>query len=124
MQRVAGLQRNFICRGEKYLKPVTRAQLSTELGVHESTISRAVANKAVQLPNGRIVPLAMFFDRSLNVRQVLKEIIEKEGRSLSDTEISELLLEQGYQVARRTVAKYRAMEGILPAHLRRTAPGV
>ncbi len=124
MQRVASLQRNFICRGEKYLKPVTRAQLSTELGVHESTISRAVANKAVQLPNGRIVPLAMFFDRSLNVRQVLKEIIEKEGRSLSDTEISELLSKQGYQVARRTVAKYRAMEGILPAHLRRPTPGI
>lgn len=124
MQRVASLQRNFICRGEKYLKPVTRAQLSIELGVHESTISRAVANKAVQLPNGRIVPLAMFFDRSLNVRQVLKEIIEKEGRSLSDTEISVLLSEQGFQVARRTVAKYRAMEGILPAHLRRPAPGV
>ncbi len=124
MHRVAALQRNFICKGEKYLKPVTRAQLSTELGVHESTISRAVANKAVQLPNGRIIPLAMFFDRSLNVRQVLKEIIEKEGHSLSDTEISELLSEQGYQVARRTVAKYRAMEGILPAHLRRPAPGV
>jgi RNA polymerase sigma-54 factor len=124
MQRVAGLQRNFICHGEKYLKPVTRASLSVELGVHESTISRAVANKAVQLPNGRIVPLAMFFDRSLNVRKVLKEIIEKEGRSLSDTEIADLLSEQGYQVARRTVAKYRAMEGILPAHLRRPAPGV
>jgi len=124
MQRVASLQRTFICRGEKYLKPVTRAQLSVELGVHESTISRAVANKAVQLPNGRIVPLAMFFDRSLNVRKVLKEIIEKEGRSLSDTEIAGLLSEQGYQVARRTVAKYRAMEGILPAHLRRPTPGV
>ncbi len=89
MQRVASLQRNFICHGEKYLKPVTSAYLSIELGVHESTISRAVANKAVQLPNGRIVPLAMFFDRSLNVRKVLKEIIEKEGRSLSDTEIAE-----------------------------------
>jgi RNA polymerase sigma-54 factor len=124
MQRVAGLQRNFICHGEKYLKPVTRASLSVELGVHESTISRAVANKAVQLPNGRIVPLAMFFDRSLNVRKVLKEIIEKEGRSLSDTEIANLLSQEGYQVARRTVAKYRAMEGILPAHLRRPTPGV
>jgi RNA polymerase sigma-54 factor len=124
MQRVASLQRNFICRGEKHLKPVTRASLSTELGVHESTISRAVANKAVQLPNGRIVPLAMFFDRSLNVRKVLKEIIEKEANSLSDTEISVILLKQGYKVARRTVAKYRAMEGILPAHLRRSTPGV
>lgn len=124
MQRVASLQRNFICRGEKHLKPVTRASLSTELGVHESTISRAVANKAVQLPNGRIVPLAMFFDRSLNVRKVLKEIIEKEANSLSDTEISVILSKQGYKVARRTVAKYRAMEGILPAHLRRSTPGV
>ena len=123
MMRVASLQRSFICRGEKHLRPVTRAYLSIELGVHESTISRAVANKAVQLPNGRIVPLAMFFDRSLNVRKVLKEIIEKEARSLSDTEIADLLSKQGYKVARRTVAKYRAMEGILPAHLRRPTPG-
>ncbi len=118
IQRVASIQRNFILHGEKSLIPLTRAQLAEELEVHESTISRAVSNKAVQLPNGRIVPLSLFFDRSLNVRTYLKNIIETETRPLSDMELVSLLEEQGFSVARRTVAKYRAMEGILPAHLR------
>lgn len=119
LTRVVGLQRDYIIRGEKYLKPVTRAQLSRELEVHESTISRAVANKAVQLPNKRIVPLSSFFDRSLNVRSVLREIIEKEPKPYSDSDLVDLLGEKGYVVARRTVAKYRSIEGILPAHLRK-----
>lgn len=121
MQRVVGLQREFILFGEKHLKPVTRVQLSKELDVHESTISRAVANKAVQLPNRRIVPLATFFDRNLNVRTVLREIIANEKHPLSDTELVSLLAERGFEVARRTVAKYRSMEGILPAHLRHSS---
>lgn len=120
MQRVVVLQRAFILHGEKYLKPVTRVQLSRELDVHESTISRAVSSKAVQLPNGRIVPLATFFDRNLNVRTILREMIASEKKPLSDTELAVMLLEHGIDVARRTVAKYRSMEGILPAHLRRT----
>lgn len=119
MQRLAVLQREFILRGEAYLQPLTRATLSKELNVHESTISRAVSSKAVQLPNGHIVPMATFFDRSLHIRTALKQIIEQERHPLSDTEIGERLAEQGYPVARRTVAKYRAMEGILPAHLRK-----
>jgi len=121
LSRVVTLQREFILHGDKFLQPVTRAQLSRELDVHESTISRAVANKAVQLPNKKIVPLAMFFDRSLNVRTVLKEIIDHEASPLSDSELVEMLSERGYEVARRTVAKYRSIEGILPAHLRKTA---
>ncbi|HZW02682.1 MAG TPA: hypothetical protein VFF68_02045, partial [Anaerolineaceae bacterium] len=96
--------------------------LSLELEVHESTISRAVANKAVQLPNKRIVPLADFFDRSLNVRTVLRDIISNETKPLSDSELAELLAKEGFAVARRTVAKYRSMEGILPAHLRQSTP--
>lgn len=118
MQRVVVLQRDFILHGEKRLLPVTRVQISKELDVHESTISRAVANKAVQLPNGRIVPLSTFFDRNLNVRTVLREIIAAEKQPLSDMELVDLLSQRGYEVARRTVAKYRSMEGILPAHLR------
>jgi RNA polymerase sigma-54 factor len=118
LHRVVSLQRNFILKGEKYLLPVTRARLAQELELHESTISRAVANKAVQMPNGRIIPLSNFFDRSLNVRTVLKELIEQEPYPLSDSELAEMLAEHGYNVARRTVAKYRAMEGILPANLR------
>lgn len=118
VQRVVTMQKDFIIGGEKHLKPITRAWFSKELGVHESTISRAVSNKTVQLPNRRIIPLSEFFDRSLNVRSVLKEIIEVEPHPLSDTELVDLLAEKGFNVARRTVAKYRSMEGILPAHLR------
>lgn len=121
IHRLVVLQREFIIRGEEFLKPVTRVQLSKELEVHESTISRAVANKTVQLPNKRIISLSSFFDRSLNVRTVLCNLISQERRPLSDSELVDLLEEYGYKVARRTVAKYRAMEGILPAHLRQAS---
>lgn len=120
MRRLAILQRDFIINGDMFLHPLTRASLAEELDVHESTISRAVSNKAVQMPNGHIIPLAKFFDRSLQVRTALKQIIEQETTPLSDNDISGLLNEQGYSVARRTVAKYRAMEGILPSHLRQS----
>ncbi len=118
MQKVVLYQKEFILHGDKYMKPITRASLADEISVHESTISRAVANKTVQLPNRKIIPLAGFFDRSLNVRSVLKEIIEKEKKPLSDAQLMKHLEAEGYQVARRTIAKYRAMEGVLPAHLR------
>jgi RNA polymerase sigma-54 factor len=124
MQRVVGMQKKYITSGERYLKPVTRARLAGELEVHESTISRAVSGKIVQMPNKKIVPLANFFDRNLNVRSVLKEIIEEETKPSSDSDLAEALAKQGFSVARRTVAKYRAMEGILPAHLRRTAKAI
>jgi RNA polymerase sigma-54 factor len=116
--RVAVEQKGYIVFGEEHLKPMTRAQFAKELDVHESTISRAVASKTVQLPNKRIIPLSSFFDRSLNVRTVLRDMISKEARPLSDTELATQLAKRGYLVARRTVAKYRSMEGILPAHLR------
>ena len=122
MTRLAVLQREFIIHGDLHLHPLTRASLAKELEVHESTISRAVANKSVQMPNGHIIPLAKFFDRSLQVRTALKQIIEDETTPMSDNDISEILDEQGYSVARRTVAKYRAMEGILPSHLRQSQP--
>lgn len=118
MQRLVVMQRDFILEGDKQIKSITRVTLARELEVHESTISRAVADKAVQLPNRKIIPLSDFFDRSLNVRTVLKEIIQSEARPKSDNELVKLLAERGFSVARRTVAKYRAMEGILPAHLR------
>jgi RNA polymerase sigma-54 factor len=118
MRAIVTYQRDFILKGDGHLQPLTRAVLAGELGVHESTISRAVASKTVQLPSGHIVPLSKFFDRSLHVRTALKQIIEGENQPYSDTELVELLNQQGYSVARRTVAKYRAMEGILPSHLR------
>jgi RNA polymerase sigma-54 factor len=118
MSKIVGTQKEFILKGEKESKSMTRAEIAHELGVHESTISRAVAKKSVQLPNRRIVPLSMFFDRSLNVRTVLRDIISDETQPLSDFELVDILGKQGFKVARRTVAKYRSMEGILPAHLR------
>ncbi|MBN2678319.1 MAG: hypothetical protein JXR32_09710, partial [Anaerolineaceae bacterium] len=118
MQRLVSIQKEFIDHGEVYLKPLTRASLSIELEVHESTISRAVSSKTVQLPNRRIIPMSKFFDRSLNLRTILKNIIVQERRPLSDSELVKALDARGYKIARRTVAKYRAMEGILPAHLR------
>ncbi len=120
--RLAVLQREYILRGDAYLRPITRASLSKELEVHESTISRAVSDKTVQLPSGRIIPMSSFFDRSLQARTALKAIISQETTTLSDSDLARLLACQGYPVARRTVAKYRAMEGILPAHLRERLP--
>ena len=119
MQVLAVLQRQFILSGDAHIKPFTRAGIADELGVHESTVSRAVAGKSVQLPSGKIVPLSQFFDRSLHIRTALKKIIKDEPRPLSDTKLAKLLAKQGHRVARRTVAKYRTMEGILPAHLRK-----
>lgn len=119
MQVLAVIQRQFILSGDAHLRPFTRATIADELGVHESTVSRAVSGKSVELPNGKIVPLAQFFDRSLHIRTALKKIVKDEPKPLSDTKLATMLSKQGYQVARRTVAKYRTMEGILPAHLRR-----
>jgi RNA polymerase sigma-54 factor len=111
-------QAEFILKGDRHLRPLTRARVAEQIGVHESTVSRAVAHKSIALPDGRIIPLAKFFDRSLSVRDRVKEIVEHEGRPLTDDEIVEMLEREGIQVARRTIAKYRAMEGILPARLR------
>jgi RNA polymerase sigma-54 factor len=121
MSLLVTLQKEFILFGEKHLKPITRARIARDLDVHESTVSRAVSNKAIQLPNGKIIPLSEFFDRSLSIRTELREIISKESHPLSDSELVELLAQKGYLVARRTVAKYRAIEGILPANLRSDA---
>ncbi len=119
MEKLVAKQRQYLLKGDQYLKPITRAELSKELNVHESTISRAVANKSVQLPNGQVVPMSKFFERSLNVRSMIKEIIINESKPLSDTKISRILKGKGITIARRTVAKYRAVEGILPTHLRK-----
>jgi len=121
LERLVVLQKDYILSGEKEMQPLTRAEIAKELNVHESTISRAVSGKTIQLPNKRIVPLSTFFDRSLSQRTLIKEIIESENQPLSDSEIQAKLEAQGISIARRTVAKYRSMEGILPAHLRQPA---
>ncbi len=118
MQKLAIKQRDFILKGSSFSKPITRAEVAEELNVHESTISRSVSGKSVQFPSGQILPISQFFDRSLHIRTAMKEIIANESKPFSDAIIAKLLSEQGYNIARRTVAKYRSMEGILPGHLR------
>jgi RNA polymerase sigma-54 factor len=119
MAYLAEYQRSFILKGDKYLRPTTRAAVSKILDVHESTISRAVAGKCLQLPTGRIIPLSRFFDRSLPIRAYLNEMIKYEKQPLTDSQLAKQLSKMGFGIARRTVAKYRSMEGILPAHLRK-----
>jgi len=119
MENIVKIQKSFIIHGDTKLESLTRAEIAEELDVHESTISRAVANKTVQLPNKKIIPMSTFFDRSLSARAILRNIIDNENHAMNDTEVRKSLEKHGIQVARRTVAKYRAMEGILPAHLRR-----
>jgi RNA polymerase sigma-54 factor len=119
LARLVRYQREFILHGEVKLRPLTRAALARELGLHESTISRAVAGKSVQLPSGRIVPLATFFEKHLSIRTTLRDLVKQESEPLTDDQLVLLLRHRGFAVARRTVSKYRAMEGILPAYLRR-----
>jgi RNA polymerase sigma-54 factor len=112
-------QRNYILSGDPAsMHPQTQAEMSELLGVHESTISRAVSDKAIQLPNRKIVPLKQFFDRSLPIRTTLLRLVENEKTPLTDTELAEELALAGYNIARRTVAKYRSMEGILSSRMR------
>jgi len=112
-------QREYIISGDPaQMQPQTQAEMSELLGVHESTISRAVSDKSVQLPNRKIIPLKRFFDRSLPVRTTLLRLVENENTPLTDTELVEELSNAGYNIARRTVAKYRAMEGILSSRMR------
>jgi len=118
VRRLVVLQREFILYGDQHLQPITRASLAKELNVHESTVSRAVSDKVIQIPSGRILPLSKLFDRSLNVRTALRQLIDEESEPLSDNRLMDLLNQQGFSVARRTVAKYRTIEGILPARLR------
>lgn len=114
-------QGDFIRYGDEHLKSLTRADAARYLNVHESTISRAAANKTAILPNRRVVPLSVFFDRSLNVRTIIKDLIRDEKKPLTDADLVKKLQEMGMDVARRTVAKYRLMEGIGSVHERAAA---
>ncbi|MDP9372307.1 MAG: RNA polymerase factor sigma-54 [Chloroflexota bacterium] len=115
------LQEDFLRGGVRELRPLTRATVAQQVGVHESTVSRATANKYVMLPTRKVIPFSDFFTPSLSVKDVIKEMIVKErakGHPLTDREICSRLLQQGIRIARRTVAKYRAELGILPSTMR------
>jgi RNA polymerase sigma-54 factor len=111
-------QEPFLRHGVRYLSPLTRAEVAAAIGVHESTVSRATANKYVQIPNKQIVPFSHFFTASLSVKDVIHELIANEATALTDQDIVEILKGRGIEVARRTVTKYRGQLGILPSTLR------
>jgi RNA polymerase sigma-54 factor len=111
-------QEDFLRNGVRQLKPLTRAMLAERTGIHESTVSRATAAKFVMLPNGEVIPFSNFFTASLSVKDIIKDMISGEERPLTDQEIALQLREYGYNVARRTVAKYRDQLDILPSSLR------
>jgi len=114
MDLVVEYQRDFLERGVRYLRPLTRAEVATRLGLDEGTVSRATANKYALLPNGRLIPLSDFFDGSLSIKDVLRELIQAEHSKhrLSDDELARLLTARGIPMARRTVTKYREEMGI------------
>jgi RNA polymerase sigma-54 factor len=92
--------------------PLTRADVAHTIGVHESTVSRAVSARWAQLPSGRLTPMADFFCTSAEPRDAVRDLIAHEAQPLSDGEIARLLSTTGHPIARRTVAKYRAQLGI------------
>src|SRR5258708_37365235 len=118
LKRVAELvvdyQHEFLAKGVRYLRPLTRAEVATRLNLDERTVSRATANKYALLPNGRLMSISDFFDGSLGVKDVLRELIasEESKHRLSDDELARLLSARGIPMARRTVTKYREEMGI------------
>lgn len=124
-------QKNFFTHGEIAMKPLVLREIADELGLHESTISRVTTAKYMNTPFGTF-ELKYFFGSSLNteaggnasstaVRALIKQLVSAEDpkKPLSDSQLSSMLEEQGIQVARRTVAKYREALKIAPANLRK-----
>ncbi|MCF7853410.1 MAG: RNA polymerase factor sigma-54 [Candidatus Pacebacteria bacterium] len=124
-------QKGFFEHGIDHMRPLTMNQVAEEIGVHETTVSRAIANKYVMTPHG-LFPFKLFFSTgyesssgelvsNLAVKEKLREFIANEPgkRPLSDQKLAELLKAEGFQVARRTVAKYREEMGLLPSNMRR-----
>ncbi|WP_439380764.1 RNA polymerase factor sigma-54 [Amycolatopsis lexingtonensis] len=111
-------QKDFLCDGPAALRPLTRAEAAAELGLHESTVSRAVADKFVLLPDRTIVPLAKFFGVSGGVDEELRRLLAAADGPVSDQRLADLLCAAGYPIARRTVAKHRARLGFASTALR------
>jgi RNA polymerase sigma-54 factor len=130
-EAIVDVQTEFLESGPRFLKPLPMAQIADKIGVHVATVSRAVSGKFLQTPRG-IYPLRMFFSggtettggESLSwdaVRAKIQDIIDAENKTkpLSDDQIVEGLKQQGIDLARRTVTKYRKMMGVASSHRRR-----
>ncbi len=117
-------QSGFITTGEyRFLKSLTRRKVAADLGLHESTISRATAGKHIQLLNGEVVSFEVFFKPALRVQQMITEILAKEDpeHPFSDEKIAQMLSDRGVDVARRTVNKYRDRTKLLSSRHRKNA---
>ncbi len=128
---IVGRQQDFLESGIDHLKPMMIKEVAEEIGVHPSTVSRAVANKYAHTPQG-VFELRYFFSESVNgpeggatslliLKRRVKKLIEEEdpSRPLTDEQITRILQSQGIQVTRRTVAKYREDMRIPSTHQRR-----
>jgi RNA polymerase sigma-54 factor len=124
-------QREFMEKGVAFLKPMTMAQVAEVVGVHETTVSRAVSGKYIETPQG-VFEMKFFFTAGLqsasgqdvsntSVKDMIAEIFKNEntGKPLSDQEVVKMLGDKGISIARRTVAKYRDELNILPSNLRK-----
>ncbi|MEO9029031.1 MAG: RNA polymerase factor sigma-54 [Ktedonobacteraceae bacterium] len=111
---VVEYQSAFLEQGVRYLRPLTRAEVAMRLNLDEGTVSRATANKYALLPNGRLMPISDFFDGSLGVKDILRELIasEQPQHRFSDDELARHMSARGLPMARRTVTKYREEMGI------------
>jgi RNA polymerase sigma-54 factor len=130
-REIIKVQTEFFEKGVSKLKPLTMTQIADVVGVHETTVSRAIANKYIRTPHG-VFDFKYFFTpgyqadsgasvSNTSVKDMINDLIEGEDRShpLSDQEIVGKLQEKGINIARRTVAKYREELGLLPSNLRR-----
>ena len=111
-------QAAFIHDGPRAHASLTRSELAASLGLAESTVSRAVSRKSLRLPDGRMIALAALFGTSVGAREALRELLHGEPPARSDGELAVLLSAAGYQVARRTVTKYRREIGVAPCRRR------
>lgn len=131
MNFIVDRQREFFEKGIEYLRPLTLREVAEVISMHESTVSRVTNEKYVQTPRG-VLPLKFFFSSALStasgedasarsIRAKLEKMVaeEKSAKPLTDQQIVHLFEEQGIQIARRTVAKYRDQLGILPARMRK-----
>lgn len=119
MEAILEMQKDFFDKGPKHLKPLTMKKIADKIGIHESTVSRATANKYVATPHG-IFSLRSFFLTGLaaasgdniavsSVKDAIKQLIDREDKAnpYSDQALAAILKTKGISVSRRTVAKYR-----------------
>lgn len=130
--KILAHQQEFLEKGTSQLCPLNMAQVADEVGVHETTVSRAISGKYMATPHG-VFELKFFFSHGVktdsgedlsntSVKNAISDLIKTEPKNkpLSDDKLAKLLDKQGIKVARRTVAKYREALGILPSHLRKS----